>query len=59
MTHDEASKDLARICKNCGEYKGRHKAYTLDCPEVDEEGRTIGYLNGKSFSEWIEEGGEL
>ena len=44
---------LERICINCGEFFGRHKASTDECPLVEDK-RTIGYMEHSTFKEWKE-----
>lgn len=46
---------LERICSNCGETYGLHRAESNLCPELEGK-RTVGYnRNGQSFNEWIED----
>lgn len=44
---------LSRICENCGEDFGLHRAIGSNCPEREGR-RTVGYFPSQYFEEWIE-----
>jgi hypothetical protein len=45
---------LSRVCHNCGETFGRHKALDNNCPIIEDR-RTVGFIEHQYFDEWKEE----
>lgn len=52
---EEEKAHLNRICAQCGEYFGRHRATDSACPIIEDR-RTIGYRSSPYyFKEWIDD----